>query len=228
MKKVLLSILVLLLSLPATAQLMTVFPNDSMVDNIDVTRTADQVIYFKNTTSQSITVGWIPTEQTIPSGWIVSLCDDHACHDLPHFGDSTLTMAPGDTNFLHLVALPQGFTGSMVVKVHISNNDNPQEANDLTFIVNAEVNAVGDPQLKDQITISPSPANDMLYLRARKGNLEKGTLALYDLQGKVLLSKTIATGQASAIDVHSLEQGIYIVRYVCKSGQFTEKVMVTH
>ena len=209
------------------AQSFYVFPNDSVVDNIDPNRAVEQDIRFVNSGQQASTLRWTVTTQTYPQGWWVTLCDNAECHSLPWPGDTMRTLQPGDTSFLHLTVVPNNIAGSLLVIVNVWDSLNPSINADVTFIVNATATAVSPALLRNQISIFPSPASDLLHLRARTGALERGTAKLYDLKGRLVLSQAIGTVQDAALHIRTVEAGIYLLRYESKSGTLTEKVMIT-
>jgi hypothetical protein len=81
---------------------------------------------------------------------------------------------------------------------------------------------------EEKVAISPSPAHDYVGMKAGDGQLEKGTVKLYDLNGQLLLSKPVNAVQSMTIDVQSLMSGIYLLRYEYKSGALTRKLVVSH
>jgi hypothetical protein len=229
MKSFFTSLLLLIGLVPlALAQNILVTPNDSVLSNILPSRAAEQHIEFLNTSNQAITLRWTVTTQTFPSAWFVTLCDNGECHTLPYSADTMRTIQPGDTSFFHLTAVPYNVPGSLLVQVHLWDTLQPSTAFDVTFIVNANGTAVAPNVLKQNVSISPSPANTRLHLRARNGALEKGTVKLYDLEGHIVLSQPVAALSENILDTQKLAPGIYLLRYESKAGSMTEKVVISH
>jgi Secretion system C-terminal sorting domain len=221
--------LLLLVATSALAQTFSVVPNDSMESTIAVNRVADQYIYFENNSSGPIVYQWTITTQTFDSQWIVQMCDNKVCRNLPFAGTNMAPVMPGDSGFLHLIAIPNNVPGDLLVIVSVSDSLHPSDAVDVTFIVHAGTSTAIDPvKLREQLTISPNPATDHLQLRARSGNLQKGNAKLYDLRGRIVLTQPIAAQQSTSLDLKALEPGIYLLRYETKMGTVTEKVVITH
>lgn len=63
----------------------------------------------------------------------------------------------------------------------------------------------------DELFIHPNPATDKLYLK----NIIDGGIAIFDLQGKQVLSEQI---NSNSIDISKLSKGVYIVK-ILKSGK---------
>lgn len=227
MKKAL-SILLLLSAIATTgaAQTLALLDNDSIVSNIEPSRTADQIISFHNPGSQPLYLQWSVTTQTFPIDWIVTLCDEGVCHDLPYGNVVRRTLMPGDTNFLHLVAIPNNVPGSLLVVAHLADSLDPGFSQDLIFIVNAQANAVGDPRSALPARVGMSPSQGLVLLQAAKGMLERGSVRLYDLGGKVVLDQAVAATAVQPLDVSRLENGIYLLDYATKSGHLRQKVVL--
>lgn len=228
MKNIFLALLfAFLTSATSLAQTFTVYPNDSMETQIDVSRSADQWIYFINTSNGPITYDWTVTTQTFPSQWIVQLCDNKVCRNLPFAGTRMAAVLPGDSGYLHLTTVPQNIAGDLRVIVHVFDSLQPSQSVDVTFLVHAGTTAAAQPQLREQLSLSPNPAIDVLHLRARSGALPKGTVRLYDLRGHVVATQAVSAQAAAHIDIKALEAGIYLLRYETAQGTVTEKVVVT-
>jgi hypothetical protein len=97
---------------------------------------------------------------------------------------------------------------------------------EVTMNVNAVSTSIAANQLEDKYSVSPSPANEMLHLRAINGNIEKGELKLYDLKGQVVLQKQVLAGLSADVDVRGIAPGIYMMRYETKAGAMTKKVVI--
>src|SRR5690606_23949772 len=77
-----------------------------------------------------------------------------------------------------------------------------------------------------QIRAYPNPASNFLYLSGL-ANTTDPTIALYDLQGREVLSNNHQTGNEAQLDVSTLESGLYFLK-VSEGGEsvFVERVIL--
>jgi len=69
--------------------------------------------------------------------------------------------------------------------------------------------------------IYPNPGHGQLTIQAR----EKGQLAVYSMQGKLLLQQNLENPTES-LDLSSFGKGIYLLRFEGKTGSWYRKVVV--
>jgi hypothetical protein len=170
---------------------------------------------------------WEETNLSYPSGWIMTICDNAACYNVPHARDTMLAVTAGDSGFLKVTVIPQEILGTGTVSYHVYDLNSPTSQADVTFNFNVLTGTV-DVQYGNLFAVSPSPATAVLNLRALRGQLDRGTVQLYSLDGRVVLSTDVATASSAQIDVADLESGIYLLRYTSKAGSMTKKVVVAH
>jgi Secretion system C-terminal sorting domain len=217
----------MLLTATAFAQTFSTIPNDSVFSQIGIDRAADQFIYFVNTSNDPIYLKWQVTTQTFPSQWIVQICDNRVCRNMPFAGTTMAPVMPGDSGYLKLTTAPNNTVpGDLLVQVNVFDSLAPNIVVPTTFQVRVAPTATVDKQLRAQLSISPNPTSDYIHLRARTGTLTKGHAKLYDLSGRIVLTQPIGSVQAAELDLRALETGIYMLRYETKLGTVTEKVMV--
>jgi hypothetical protein len=68
--------------------------------------------------------------------------------------------------------------------------------------------------------LSPNPVTDGFYI---KGLKEKGTLSLFDIHGKMLLTKQVSDNDY--IPISSFSKGLYIVKITTAAGTLEQKVV---
>jgi hypothetical protein len=224
--------LLLLLTLAATlslgrAQTFTVSPGNSVTHAMTPDRAVELYIHFENITGQPITFRWAEDSVSFPSQWLVQICDNAQCHEVPHPVDTMSAVMPADSGFLKLSVVPNNVPGTLHVCYEVRDLASGFST-DVCFAVDASGTAVESSALKARIVVSPSPANDQLHMYARHGNLEKGWARLYSLTGDVVLQQEVLPLQRMDLNVKELEAGIYLLRYTGKSGTMTQKVVVTH
>ncbi len=75
---------------------------------------------------------------------------------------------------------------------------------------------------KQEISIYPNPANSSFVLET--GNTEKQTVNIFDITGKVVLSKIINGN--STLDIRSLNEGVYIVNINNSEGLVNKRLVI--
>jgi hypothetical protein len=227
MKKFLLLLALVAIFSLGKAQTFNTIPGNSITHTMDPDRAEELYIHFENISGQSITLRWEEDTLSYPGGWLVQVCDNVGCFNLPHAEDTMNPVVPGDSGFLKLSVIPNGFPGTLTVCYNVTDLGSGFSTQ-VCYAVDATGTAVESPELKTRITTSPSPANDVLRLFARQGNLEKGWVQLYSLAGDVVLKQEVLPLQRVDLNVKELEAGIYLMRYTSKSGTLTQKVVITH
>lgn len=60
------------------------------------------------------------------------------------------------------------------------------------------------------LKLSPNPASSNLTVSGLKGN---GVIKIYDVSGKMLITKNVQAAQSLSVDISSLSTGLYILKY---------------
>ena len=229
MKKLVLFMLLLGLFSISDAQTFTVYPSNVVNTTLDARGSANVYIHFPNISSQPITFVWEVTNSSYPSQWLMQVCDNFLCYTLPHPIDTMTPVPPGDSGFLKMICIPMEVTGNSTISFHVYDMNNPSSEANVTY--NFEVtSAVGISSManEEEVSFSPSPANEEIVLNSSNGYLERGRLKVYDLRGQLHLDCPVNSVQSMTLDVQPLLSGIYLLRYEYKSGSVTKKVVVSH
>jgi hypothetical protein len=89
---------------------------------------------------------------------------------------------------------------------------------DFSNIVEMSYSDVNTISSNNAITISTNPSTDAIYLTGFEGN---ASVAVYNLNGQLLLSQTITAG--SDISSQNLPGGVYIAKIKTSSGEISKK-----
>lgn len=230
MKKIFLfACLVLGLTGLAQAQSFTVRPSTVRDTTLRSDASVDVYVYFDNAFQNPLTLVWEKTGLNVPSQWLMTVCDNFACYPISNSGDTMATVNSGDHGYLKVTAIPQNYSATGSVTYHVWDANNPIFSTDVTFNFNATSATAVDPsQASERFVVSPQPAHDVVRLSARNGQLDKGTVRLYDLKGQLVMSQLVTAVQSQSLDVSSLKPGMYMLRYESKSGTLSQKVVVMH
>ncbi len=93
-----------------------------------------------------------------------------------------------------------------------------------TFIVDSTL-SVQDDILAEGLNIYPIPANDIITI-ASETNLGLQNVRLFNLQGKLILSKKLdANNNTNTIDISSIHSGLYLMHIFSENGFITKRVI---
>jgi hypothetical protein len=217
-----------------SAQTFTTTPSTSVSGSVDVNHSLDLYIHFPiaGNAQGSRQLRWKETSFQFPpnavSAWLVTICDDTFCYNSPD--PMAHMMAPnvaGQEGFLKMNATPLSPTGAGMATYHVWDvNDSAASNSTVTFTFNVNGLAVSVLQSGKLVSVSPSPANDVLHLTAKNGLFDRGIVQIFDLQGKLALQESIGGVQNVDLDVRDLEVGIYLLRYTSKNDVMTQKVVI--
>ncbi len=213
-----------------SAQSFTITPSATVTETLDPRNSLDVYINFTNDTQGQQALMWKGTTSTMTAGWIVTICDNESCFGVPHTATEEMApVAPGADAFLKGTFTPDNIAGASEIAFLVWDaNDSANTATEVTMIVNGNATSVTTTLLKDKYSVSPSPASEVLHLRATTGSLDKGEVKLYDLKGQVVMQQRIAKIQSEDLNVSDLAPGIYMMRYETKAGMMTKKVVIAH
>jgi len=89
------------------------------------------------------------------------------------------------------------------------------------YVLDTSLNTT-DVSLGQAITLSPNPTHDTLNLHNNNGKPING-VRVYDLQGRLILTNESAPNKTHSINVHSLENGIYLVQIETENRLITKR-----
>ncbi len=229
MKVVYFLTLMLALFVVGKAQTFTVYPSLVVNTTLDARNTANVYIHFPNSTAQPITLAWEVTNSNYPQGWLMQVCDNNLCYNLPHPLETMNPVVQGDSGFLKMICFPLEIAGTGTITFHVYDVNSPTSSVNVTYNFEA-TSTVGftTGPTEENVNIFPNPAQDYLNIRSLNGQLEKGSVKLYDLKGQLLLDQPVKAGQGNSIDVQTITPGMYLLRYESKSGILTKKVVISH
>lgn len=81
----------------------------------------------------------------------------------------------------------------------------------------------------ESISVYPNPTSDFIYLEVDIENKIESSISLFNLSGQKVLTINEADSLANEkvkIDVSTMEEGIYILRFVAEGALFTRKIVV--
>ena len=77
-------------------------------------------------------------------------------------------------------------------------------------------------ELEKAISIFPNPVNGILKIDVKSSNIKLTEVAVSDLQGKILLTKTSGF---NSIDMSKLSSGLYLVKIKTVNSSILKKVI---
>ena len=227
MKRILLSLFAVALAVVLKGQTFSVTPSDTIHYTLHPSHGAEIYFHFQNISAQPLTLRWSRLGGSYSSHWTMLLCDNKECFSASHPGDTMNTVVPGDSAFFKLICAPNDTPGVGTLDLRVWDTLNPSSTVDVHYIINATTaTAVANPSLSQTVVVFPTIARESIHIQAKQGLLEKGKVSLYDTKGHLQLSQPVNPQRTVQIALGQLAPGIYLMRYECRSGQLTQKVMV--
>lgn len=78
----------------------------------------------------------------------------------------------------------------------------------------------------ESVIVYPNPVHDIMNIRMLN-NSEIKEVNLFNTKGDLVLSNTLSAGYSSEINLSNLKPGLYILKVICQTGVFVEKVIKT-
>lgn len=226
MKKIfLLSLLVLTLSVghaQVSNNSFTVMEGLSHTGTIANASSYENTVHIRNDKSDDLEIGWRQvTPETYVANWNYQLCDHQQCIILPTTNKFFPTaLRSGNEGFLKLQVYSDTFTtGLSELTFRVWDiEDSANTSVDIAFSLNSMV-SVSPSQLAANVAVFPNPAvNDRLFIAAKEGRLDKGTISIMDMNGRLLRVKNVSSVEMTDVDVSDLSEGMYLMRYITKDN----------
>lgn len=221
MRLLLLSLYILLLSLPAGAQNLVSVSNTSVekkfiADLRDASQSFELRSKITNTSNQPISLKWNRTVINQPFEWETQVCDKNSCY-LPAFNTNydpsggifvPVTLAPGASFDLILHIFPNRTAGTGVFDIDISLTGKPENIiSTVSFSTVVEsMAATAEVTNKAELKLFPNPAID--YFELVNNNLVQ-KVVLYNLIGRKVRSYDASNGRR--YNISDIPSGIYLV-----------------
>lgn len=228
MKKIYLFVFLIACGSMGFAQQFSLTPSDSVhIDAVEGIE-GEASIYFRNDGNSDLTLVWDRTGNTLGADWSVSICDNELCYFSAYQGDTMIPISGGQSAFLKFtVTIDPGDAGAGQLRYNVHAVEDDANVVEVIFDVNGIV-SVNPATLANQVSISPNPVSSVLTMRATTGKLEKGEAQVYDLSGKLLREVSVKGIDALDINVQSLPEGAYLLRYISKEGVVTRRFLKTN
>ena len=219
MKKILTLLFLFIGFASVKSQGLTITPLDSIyITAIDSSEfsTINGLIFLHNNLTDSITVKWRLSSDTIPTGWAILFCDNQNCYNLPTPPKTSLPVAPGDSIDMHAEFSPAcvGGVGTMRIAAAIQVRDTTIATYTFTYTANitsACVTAVANVSAKAQVSVFPNPASTQVSISGLSVN-HQVAIQVIDLAGRIISIENKVAGELTNVNIASLPAGLYILK----------------
>lgn len=220
MKKFLLTIsclLTLFAGQKASAQSFTLEGGDTVKANGTGAIHIDNLI--KNNTASSLTLSWIVTNSSVPTGWeFDGMCDNNTCYTSLSYITSnpqtTAAIAAGAkiSQFYASFDATNASNGSTAfITAKITDPASPNNPKYATFIATKSATGVVSViKSDDEVTLYPNPARNNLNVVFNE-NAGVKTIAVYNLIGKPVSTFRVS-GASAQLDISDIPSGVYFIR----------------
>lgn len=206
------------------------FSQDFEVGNTDTTFYGEHTVsdfggYINliNNTSGNLSLKWKRTENSLPTGWVTSICDPTSCKP-PESDSSNFTLPKtGTSNYINVHFYPDNVQGLGTTKVRVENVNDPSNFYVMSFVGDARVaTGIEDENFSTTVSLYPNPSNGTLNISS--SNDEMISVNVYNLIGEKVLS--LQGVNKISEDISSLQTGMYLVEVNNGTNSFTEKLLV--
>ncbi|MEO9533513.1 MAG: T9SS type A sorting domain-containing protein [Crocinitomicaceae bacterium] len=217
------------LTLSVNAQNFNYAPSQSVHTELTTSSYSDVNIDITTQTTQAIDYKWELISNTMPTGWVYSLCDYTSCYPgIPATGTMTpisLTDAQNGTiGFFKLTINPDEVEGSGEAKIYVYDAADYNNGDTVTMSFNHTSSLGIEDEVYGHLSVYPNPAVDVLTLD-NSMNISNNVV-VSNVLGEQVMNLTIAPNSKETIDVASFKPGIYFVSYTNKEGiRRTEKII---
>ena len=195
-------------------------PQDTIVDNIPLE--SAKVLDFKQqaVTFDTLHLAWQQVSVSQPSQWETFLCDNGTCYTYLPLSGAMYPVPPSDYGLLSLHIKPRTNFGTATIQYAVWDLSNPSQKDTLTWVITSNTTGInGLSEDKPQVYTNQKTLfiNNMKHV----GN----SIILYDLSGREILRHS-AFSERETIDLHSINDGIYIIEITGGGLQWSEKIFV--
>lgn len=232
MKKIfLLSLLVLFLSTASFAQVsngsFTMVEGVTFTDVLGANGAYENTVHVRNDKSTDLSIGWRQITHMDVNNWAYQLCDHEQCIILPASNTYTpSSIRPEAEGFfkvqIYSDASNMGMSQMEFLVWDVADSANT--ATTLSWTLNPNV-SVTPEQFESNISVYPTLVHDRVSVSANEGLLEKGTLSLMDLNGRVLVRKTVTAVKTTDLNLNDVSEGVYLLRYQAGDAVMTRKLV---
>jgi len=214
MKKILLPILMLFVTISSNAQNIL-----TPVNPIENGKASDFELIidgeFENKGDADSFV-WNNTIITKTKGWGLAVCDNIQCYDTNVYTQIFYVTKGGKANF-DVHAYPYGIDGSSIAKIKVYRISDMSDSVVNTYTFNAVKNGAGIKKAKTvSFEVYPNPAKDELTVNFESTKAVE--MRIFNVLG-VEIMKYIHTNNESKINVSQLQAGVYFIKFIDESGK---------
>ncbi len=191
-------------ALSVVAQNYTFDPGNEYYGTLEMDMYTEHYMYIGHDLQDSAYITWRLVENTCPEEWDIQACDYQHCYTgLPNYGDMN-GVAAGAQGNLRMIVNPFLTPGLGMLHFLIYPTGEPLNYTDAYYYLQTTV--LSSENTEGVLETAVVRANEILYFGPTSG-----TLFLYDISGKCLLSSTVNSSTHS-ISIEWLPAGIYVLK----------------
>jgi len=213
--KTIFTIVAAMLIWSTSAQNFYLLPNDSLQKIIVTYDMSDlNIDIIRGGVTDTVWLDYELITNTLPEEWYAGYCDNHGCWgSLPENG-SMSAMYDEQNSFIKLSINPQYVEGSGIVQYYVYEQDDYENGQMMTFIVETP-DFVGLLETPDMtISIYPNPIVNIVYISTNK---TINAVNIYNITGKTVLKNKVNSSYMQ-LNTSELESGIYLLEVIDEYG----------
>lgn len=193
----------------------------------------DTVVVSNLKTGSDLELEWTLNNITINTDWVYQMCDHSQCILLvtpgtnqPNSGvHDPVALKPGENSFFKIILNSAATVESAVVEIAVWEKGNRNETEQTILYDVNNATSITEEAFDRNIQVFPTQVNQHLYLAAEEGRLDRGTVSILDLQGRILQAKSVTPVEMMDFQVGDLESGMYLVRYETEKQVVSRKFL---
>ncbi len=193
----------------------------------------DTVFIDNLVTGGDLDLEWTLSDITLNQDWIYQMCDHEQCIPLVSFTTGQPNYAThdptslknGDDSYFKIILESGSSPASAIVEVKVWEKGNRELTEEtLIYDVNNAL-SITPAAFAANVLVFPTQVDNTLYVATEEGRLDRGTLSVLDLNGRVLMRKTVTPVEMTEMDVTRLTPGMYLLNYEAGDNVVSRKFL---
>jgi len=194
---------------------------------------SDTIVVSNIKTAGDLDLEWSLSNITVNQGWNYQMCDHESCILLVNLGTGQpninthdpSALKPGEDSYFKIILESGTSVESAVVEIKVWEKGNREMTEEtIVYDVNNAL-STNESAFAANVKVFPTQVDQTLYVAVEEGRLQRGTLHLMDMNGRVLTRKTVTPIEMTDLDVSELEAGMYLLRYEAGDHVVTRKFL---
>lgn len=193
-----------------TAQTYSFSPQATMDEQAVYNEYTVFQINISNETTDTLQLTWRLVQQSIPEGWEVTLCDNNACYGGIPVSSPFYPIFDDNFGFIKLTINPFEIPGTLDFLFHIYHTDDPQNYEEMHFIITAGEPLASQTPQDHILNIYPNPATDRAHIQ--NTSTENLTIRMVNANGQIIETFQLQGADQQLLEFNQSEKGMIFLQ----------------